>query len=337
MTERMGSLAAALAGMRSTSRWTRRADADAGPGAARSRRWSRGLPCFYHRLCCRILGFAVEADRRRRPCGPPMLFVANHTSYLDIAVLGGLIDGSFMAKSEIASWPFFGWLAKLQRSVFVDRRARSTAQQRDAIAERLDGRRRADPVSRRHQRRRQSRAAVQERALRVAESSTARRAVRRAAGLDRLYPPRRHADRAASTARSSPGTATWTWCRISGPCWAWAPSSVGVEFHPPVTIDASSARARRSRSIARIARDFGGRLRRRSPDASRATMPRRSPAPASARDGRETDDPSEPRGEEALHQDLRLPDERLRFRAHGGRAGAAGLCADADAPRTPTW
>jgi tRNA-2-methylthio-N6-dimethylallyladenosine synthase len=29
-----------------------------------------------------------------------------------------------------------------------------------------------------------------------------------------------------------------------------------------------------------------------------------------------------------LHQDLRLPDERLRLRAHGGRAGARGLCAD---------
>src|SRR3546814_2870013 len=29
-------------------------------------------------------------------------------------------------------------------------------------------------------------------------------------------------------------------------------------------------------------------------------------------------------GQEAVHQDLRLPDERLRFRPHGGRAGSAG-------------
>jgi 1-acyl-sn-glycerol-3-phosphate acyltransferase len=67
----------------------------------------------------------------------PVLFAANHTGYLDISVLGSLIPGSFISKSEVARWPLFGWLAKLQRCVFVDRQARSTAQQRDAIAERL--------------------------------------------------------------------------------------------------------------------------------------------------------------------------------------------------------
>ena len=93
----------------------------------------------------------------------PVLFASNHISYLDITVLGSLIPGSFIAKAEVAGWPLFGWLAKLQRSVFVDRQVRSTRQQRDAITERLAARRRADPVSRRNQRRRQSRAAVQER------------------------------------------------------------------------------------------------------------------------------------------------------------------------------
>ncbi len=44
---------------------------------------------------------------------------------------------SFVAKSEVASWPFFGLLAKLQRTVFVDRRRSSAAKQRDAITERL--------------------------------------------------------------------------------------------------------------------------------------------------------------------------------------------------------
>src|SRR6185437_1390398 len=62
---------------------------------------------------------------------------SNHTGYLDISVLGSRLPASFIAKSEVARWPLFGWLAKLQRSVFVDRQVRSTAQQRDAIAERL--------------------------------------------------------------------------------------------------------------------------------------------------------------------------------------------------------
>jgi 1-acyl-sn-glycerol-3-phosphate acyltransferase len=67
----------------------------------------------------------------------PALFAANHISYTDITILGSLIAGSFIAKSEVGRWPFFGWLARLQRTVFVDRRIRSTAAQRDAISERL--------------------------------------------------------------------------------------------------------------------------------------------------------------------------------------------------------
>jgi len=64
--------------------------------------------------------------------------VANHQSYLDIPILGGVIEGSFVAKAEIAGWPYFGVLAKLQRSIFVDRRPGSTAKQRDAIMKRLE-------------------------------------------------------------------------------------------------------------------------------------------------------------------------------------------------------
>ena len=107
-----------------------------GVGLILRRSWTDQLPRFYHRRCCRILGFDVR-QIGEPVAARPVLFAANHVSYIDITVLGSLIPGSFVAKSEIAGWPFFGWLAKLQRSVFVDRQVRSTAQQRDAIAERL--------------------------------------------------------------------------------------------------------------------------------------------------------------------------------------------------------
>jgi len=100
------------------------------------RSWVAHLPRFYHRRCCRILGFDVRQLGEPASAGA-VLFTANHVSYTDITVLGSLIAGSFVAKSEVADWPLFGWLAKLQRSVFVDRQVRSTAVQRDAIAERL--------------------------------------------------------------------------------------------------------------------------------------------------------------------------------------------------------
>ena len=53
-------------------------------------------------------------------------------------MLGSLIAGSFVAKAEVADWFFFGWLAKLQRTVFVERRVRRTADQRDVMARRLE-------------------------------------------------------------------------------------------------------------------------------------------------------------------------------------------------------
>ena len=105
-------------------------------GLGLRRPWTTQFPRFYHRQCCRILGFDVR--QLGEPIGArPVLFAANHVSYTDITVLGSLIPGSFIAKSEVARLPLFGRLAKLQRSVFVDRQVRSTAQQRDAIAERL--------------------------------------------------------------------------------------------------------------------------------------------------------------------------------------------------------
>jgi 1-acyl-sn-glycerol-3-phosphate acyltransferase len=105
-------------------------------GLALRRRWTSTLPVFYHRWCCRILGFRIQVIGTPTT-ERPVLYAANHISYTDITVLGSVIPGSFIAKSDVARWPFFGWLAKLQRSVFVDRRVRSTVAQRDAIGKRL--------------------------------------------------------------------------------------------------------------------------------------------------------------------------------------------------------
>lgn len=100
--------------------------------------WCASFPRWYHRVCCRILGFRLEI-RGEISEQRPTLFIVNHTSYTDITILGAVLAASFVAKTEVAGWPFFGWLAKLQRTVFVDRRARNgAAQQRDALAQRLE-------------------------------------------------------------------------------------------------------------------------------------------------------------------------------------------------------
>jgi 1-acyl-sn-glycerol-3-phosphate acyltransferase len=94
------------------------------------------FPRFYHRSVWPLLGFDVRVDGRPTMLRP-VLFVSNHISYLDITVLGGLLRGSFVAKAEVSDWPLFGVLAKLSRTVFVDRRRASTDKQRDALQARL--------------------------------------------------------------------------------------------------------------------------------------------------------------------------------------------------------
>lgn len=94
------------------------------------------LPRFYHRRLWGPIGLDVQVRGTPSPARPT-LFVVNHASYLDITVLGGLIEGCFVAKREVAGWPLFGLLAKLQRTAFVERRRGATAGERDHIARRL--------------------------------------------------------------------------------------------------------------------------------------------------------------------------------------------------------
>lgn len=85
---------------------------------------ARRFPHWYHRQVCRLIGVritvdgAVAGDR-------PVLLVANHTSWLDIPVLSAVAPVSFVAKKEVGRWPFVSSLARLQRTVFVDRERRS--------------------------------------------------------------------------------------------------------------------------------------------------------------------------------------------------------------------
>jgi 1-acyl-sn-glycerol-3-phosphate acyltransferase len=97
---------------------------------------AKRIPLMYHRNVCRLLGIrvAVKGEISR---AAPTLFVFNHSSYLDIEVVGSLVEGSFVSKAEVANWPLFGLLAKLQRTVFIDRRAARAKAHGDEIGRRL--------------------------------------------------------------------------------------------------------------------------------------------------------------------------------------------------------
>ena len=80
-------------------------------------------------FCGRIVLSAIGI-RYRVEGEPPTgatLIVANHLSYLDIAICSAAVPSAFVAKHEIADWPGFGRLARLGGTIFVDRVSRISA------------------------------------------------------------------------------------------------------------------------------------------------------------------------------------------------------------------
>jgi 1-acyl-sn-glycerol-3-phosphate acyltransferase len=95
------------------------------------------FPHRYHKFLCKLFGIRVTV------IGTPVqdkgvLMIGNHTSYFDILVLSSVAQVSFVAKSEVQTWPFFSTLARLQQTVFVERTRRSqTGEARDQIRDRI--------------------------------------------------------------------------------------------------------------------------------------------------------------------------------------------------------
>lgn len=67
-----------------------------------------------------LAAFGIRVTVRGRP-EPGALFVANHVSWADIAILARLTSASFVAKDTVRGWPVLGWLARRHGCVFVDR------------------------------------------------------------------------------------------------------------------------------------------------------------------------------------------------------------------------
>jgi 1-acyl-sn-glycerol-3-phosphate acyltransferase len=95
------------------------------------------VPRLFHRAVAAIIGIRIvqvgEISEAR-----PLLFAINHASWLDITVFGSMTPVAFVAKREVNGWPVFGLLARLQRTVFVDRTRQRTAGHRDEMLVRLD-------------------------------------------------------------------------------------------------------------------------------------------------------------------------------------------------------
>jgi 1-acyl-sn-glycerol-3-phosphate acyltransferase len=108
-------------------------------GMAFGLRMQQTIPHLYHRALCALIGVRIR-EVGQRSAMSPLLILSNHVSWLDISVITALAPVVFVAKQEVARWPVFGWLAKLQRTIFINRQARhQTGAATREIADRLLG------------------------------------------------------------------------------------------------------------------------------------------------------------------------------------------------------
>ena len=133
-------------------------------GASRARAWRRlsgmVLLLFAHvplhylwrafgarspwpRSYLRLAGWAAGADVRivGHVLARDVLIVANHISCLDILIIAGGTGARFVSKAEVGRWPFVGWLAGMNRTIYVSRTERGRVQEqaealREAIGDR---------------------------------------------------------------------------------------------------------------------------------------------------------------------------------------------------------
>jgi 1-acyl-sn-glycerol-3-phosphate acyltransferase len=62
-----------------------------------------------------------------QPLTPHTLVVANHSSWLDILILGGSTGTAFVSKAEVKRVPLIGWLADQNHTLYIDRSGRGDA------------------------------------------------------------------------------------------------------------------------------------------------------------------------------------------------------------------
>ena len=102
-----------------------------------SPRLARKIPILWHRISTKLVGLKINVSGEP-PTDRPLILISNHVSWLDIPVLGTLMELSFVAKHEVNEIPGANFMARLQRTIFVVREdKRQVGNQAKEITKRL--------------------------------------------------------------------------------------------------------------------------------------------------------------------------------------------------------
>lgn len=96
------------------------------------------LPHYWAIVICAVFRIKIIKSGEVTRNGQ-VIYVSNHISYLDIPALSSLLYGSFVAKKDVAGWPVFGFLSKLQQTAFISRERKDAAAMGAALDTMLRG------------------------------------------------------------------------------------------------------------------------------------------------------------------------------------------------------
>ena len=101
---------------------------------------ARKLPMLWHKIATKLVGLNIRVTGNI-PTTRPLMIVSNHVSWMDIPVLGSVMEVSFIAKSQVNEMTGANFLSRLQRTIYIVREdKRKAGQQAQEITQRmLDG------------------------------------------------------------------------------------------------------------------------------------------------------------------------------------------------------
>ncbi|OUJ01030.1 lysophospholipid acyltransferase family protein [Acetobacter cibinongensis] len=112
------------------------------PGTAKIR-WTRviwGILCKLLGLRIRVVGEragTVGGLKARKRGERPVIYISNHSSWVDVLILGTILPSVFVAKGDIEKWPVMGLISKIGRTIFVSRQRSTTGRERDEMIRRM--------------------------------------------------------------------------------------------------------------------------------------------------------------------------------------------------------
>lgn len=100
------------------------------------------IPLLFCKIILRLLRIEVQVQGDFKSLSGPCLLISNHVSWVDILAHLSFSPVAFLAKREIADWPLISAFARLQDTIFVDRKRRRSipGANADMAAKMLKGR-----------------------------------------------------------------------------------------------------------------------------------------------------------------------------------------------------